>query len=113
MFVLVVNAEITGAGGFILPLLAAAEVVVILSFWVAITKYRLYDIDVVISKTVTYGALAIFITLLYVAIVVGVGTLVGGGDEPNLVLAIGATALVALLFEPMRSRPQAVPIYSP
>ena len=90
MFVLVVNAEITGAGGFILPLLAAAEVVVILSFWVAITKYRLYDIDVVISKTVTYGALAVFITVLYVAIVVGVGTLVGQGGEPNLALAIAA-----------------------
>jgi signal transduction histidine kinase len=82
------------------------EAVIILSFAVAITKYRLYDIDVVISKTVTYGALAIFITAVYVAIVVGVGTLVGRGDEPNLALAIGATAVVALLFEPIRSRVQ-------
>ncbi|MFQ5968693.1 MAG: ATP-binding protein, partial [Acidimicrobiia bacterium] len=52
------------------------------------------------------GALAIFITAVYVAIVVGVGNLAGGGDEPNLALAIGATALVALLFEPVRSRLQ-------
>ncbi len=108
MFVLVVNEETTSGVGevFIVVLLAAAEVVVILSFWVAITKYRLYDIDVVISKTVTYGALAIVITAVYVAIVVGIGTVVGQGGEPNLALAIAATAAVALLFEPIRSRLQ-------
>jgi signal transduction histidine kinase len=87
-------------------LVATAELVVIVSFWVAITKYRLYDIDVVISKTVTYGALAIVITGVYVAIVVGISSLVGRGGEPNLPLAIAATAAVALLFEPIRSRLQ-------
>jgi signal transduction histidine kinase len=90
----------------ILLLLAAAEVVLILTFWVAITKYRLYDIDVVVSKTVTYGALAVIITAVYVAIVVGLSSLFGAGDEPNLALAIAATAAVALLFEPIRSRLQ-------
>jgi signal transduction histidine kinase len=84
----------------------AGEALLILSFAVAITKYRLYDIDVVISKTVTYGALAIVITALYVAIVVGASTALGRGDEPNLALAIAATAAVALLFEPIRSRLQ-------
>jgi len=103
---LIVNGATTVTSDLPAWLLLAAEAMLILSFAVAITKYRLYDIDVVISKTVTYGALAIFITAVYVGIVVGVGTLVGGGDEPNLVLAIGATALVALLFEPMRSRLQ-------
>ena len=110
MVLLLINEEVTTstnlAEWFVAILLAVAELVVIVSFWVAITKYRLYDIDVVISKTVTYGALALFITAVYVGIVVGVGTLAGRGDEPNLVLAIGATALVALLFEPMRSRLQ-------
>jgi signal transduction histidine kinase len=82
----------------------AGEVLLIVSIAIAITRYRLYEIDVVISRTVTYGALALFVTAVYVAIVVGVGTLVGQGDEPNLALAIAATALVALLFEPIRSR---------
>src|SRR5207247_9352657 len=40
---------------------------------IAIFKYRLYDIDVVINKTVVYGLLAAFITAVYVAIVVGLG----------------------------------------
>jgi signal transduction histidine kinase len=73
---------------------------------VAILRYRLYDIDVVINKTLVYGALAAFITAVYVAIVVGVGTLVGRGEEPNLVLSIVATAVVALSFQPVRERVQ-------
>ena len=43
---------------------------------VAILKYRLYDIDVVVRRTVVFGALAAFITLVYVAIVVGLGSTV-------------------------------------
>ena len=67
-------------------------------------KYRLYDIDLVISKTVVYGALAAFITLVYFAIVVGVGRLIGQGDRPNVALSIVATAVVALAFQPVRER---------
>ena len=40
---------------------------------IAVLKYRLYDIDVVISKALQYGALAAFITAVYAALVVGVG----------------------------------------
>ena len=46
---------------------------------IAIFKYRLYDIDVVINKTVVFGALAAFITVVYVAIVVGLGAAIGAG----------------------------------
>jgi signal transduction histidine kinase len=69
---------------------------------VAILKYRLYDIDVVISRTLVYGALAAFITAVYVGIVVGIGTLIGSGGQPNLVLSIVATAVVAVAFQPVR-----------
>jgi signal transduction histidine kinase len=71
---------------------------------IAILKYRLYDIDVVISRTLAYGALAAFITAVYVGIVVGVGTLVGSGGKPNLALSIVATAVVAVGFQPLRGR---------
>jgi signal transduction histidine kinase len=73
---------------------------------IAVLKYRLYDIDLVINKSIVYGALAVFITTIYVAIVVGVGRLVGTGGRPNLGLSILATALVAVAFQPVRERLQ-------
>jgi signal transduction histidine kinase len=75
---------------------------------IAIMKYRLYDIDVVINRTLVYGALALFITAVYVAIVVGIGALVGSGGKPNLALSIIATAIVAVAFQPVRERVQRV-----
>jgi signal transduction histidine kinase len=75
-----------------------------LCLWVAVAiavlKYRLYDIDVVISKAVLYGSLAVFITAVYTALVVGVGTLAGNTRSP--VLAALAAAVVAVAFQPVR-----------
>ena len=73
---------------------------------VAVLKYHLYDIDVVINRALVYGLLAAFITAVYVAIVVGIGTLVGSGGQPNLALSIVATAVVAVGFQPVRERVQ-------
>jgi hypothetical protein len=70
----------------------------------AILKYRLYDIDLVINKTLVYGAMALFITAAYVAIVVGIGRAIG--TERDLALSIAATALVAVAFQPVRERVQ-------
>ena len=67
---------------------------------VAILRYRLFDIDVVISKTLVYGALAVFVTVVYLALVVGIGALVGGSG--NRALSIVATAMVAVAFQPVR-----------
>ncbi len=69
---------------------------------IAILKYRLYDLDVVISRAVLYGVLVGFITLTYVGIVVGVGTLVG--SRGNVFLSIVATAIIAVAFQPLRER---------
>ena len=69
---------------------------------VAVLKYRLYEIDVVISKAVLYGSLAVFITAVYAGLVVGVGTLAGGRDRP--LLAALAAAVVAVAFQPARQR---------
>ncbi len=87
---------------------AAPFIVVPAAIGIAILRYRLYDIDVVINKTVVYGALAAFITLVYVGIVVGIGALIGQGDRPNLGLSILATAVVAVAFQPVRERVQRV-----
>jgi signal transduction histidine kinase len=75
---------------------------------VAVFKYHLYDIDVVISRTLVYGSLAALITGVYVAIAVGIGALIGSGGKPNLGLSILATAIVAVGFQPIRARLQRV-----
>ncbi len=72
------------------------------SIAVAVLRYRLFDIDVVISRTLLVAGLAGFVTVAYVLIVVGVGSLAGGGDEPNLALSVVATAVVAVAFQPVR-----------
>jgi signal transduction histidine kinase len=79
--------------GFVLALIPIA-------IGVAILKYHLYDIDLVLRKTLVFGVLAVFITLVYVAIVVGVGTAVGSSGNP--VLSGIAAAVVALAFQPVR-----------
>ncbi len=79
---------------------SVAVVLVPLAVGVAIMRYRLYEIDRIISRSVTYGALAIFIGGVYVAIVVGLGALLGG--DTGFGLSIAATALVAIAFQPMR-----------
>jgi signal transduction histidine kinase len=72
---------------------------------VAILRYRLYDIDVVIRKTVVAAVLAAFVVLVYIAIVIGVGALVGGRDAENgSFLTVVAAGVVALLFQPLRTR---------
>ncbi len=73
---------------------------------IAILKYRLYDIDVVISKTLLFGAMAAFVTAVYIGIVVGLGALVGTAGKPSLALSILATAIVAVAFQPVRERVQ-------
>jgi signal transduction histidine kinase len=75
---------------------------------VAMLKYHLYDIDIVISRTLVYGGLAVLITAVYVGIAVGIGTLVGSGGKPNLGLSILATGIVAGGFQPVRERLQRV-----
>jgi len=69
---------------------------------IAILRYRLYDIDVVIRKTLVFAVMAAVIALVYVGVVVGVGALVGSSGDP--ILSALAAAVVALLFQPVRAR---------
>ena len=91
---------VTLVGGFGVALPCAAGV--------AIFKHGLYEIDVVISRTLVYGSLAVFITAVYVAIAVGIGAAVGSGGHPNVALSVVATIVVAVGFQPVRERLQRV-----
>jgi len=111
VFVLSANADWEGAGAagwqILLQNLAVFSFALIpTAIGVGILRHRLLDIDVVINRAVLFGALAVFITLVYVAIVVGVGALVG--SQANPVLSAAAAAVVALAFQPARRRAQRV-----
>ena len=87
--------------GFILSLALGIPAAVT----IAILKYHLYDIDVVISKTIVYAVLAVFIGVVYAAIVVGIRLVLNvGAGNPEL--SILATGVVAVTFQPARDRVQ-------
>jgi hypothetical protein len=76
---------------------------------VAILKYRLYDIDRVINRTVVYGLLTVLLAGVYVGVVLVLGQLFGGvGTDPPSWAVAGATLAVAALFQPARRRIQAI-----
>jgi signal transduction histidine kinase len=66
---------------------------------VAIFRYHLYDLNLVVRKTVVYALLAGFVTVVYAAVVAGASSLAG---SESLLLSIVATAIVAALFQPVR-----------
>ena len=92
-----------------ITVMALATLIFPISFVIAILRYRLWDIDVIINRTLVYGALTGTLILIYlfgVALLQGIfRSLTGQGDQ----LAIVATTLaIAALFNPLRGRIQAV-----
>ena len=90
-------------------LLALVEVAlgVPLAVGAAILRYRLYDIDRLINRTLVYGLLTVLLGVIYAGIVLALGQLFGGlGDDPPSWVVAGATLAVAALFQPARRRIQ-------
>jgi hypothetical protein len=113
-----VYATVVGAVAFTVAALLTDQPVIVAVFWfpavavaigVAILKYRLYDIDRIIHRTLVYGLLTAVLGLGYVGVVLGLGQVFGGvtGDPPSWAVA-GATLAVAALFQPARRRIQQV-----
>jgi len=72
----------------------------------AILRYRLYDLDRIISRTVAYGLLTVLLGTVYASVVLLPAQLFGGvGGEPSWLVA-GATLAVAAVFQPARRRTQ-------
>ena len=71
------------------------------SIGIAVLRYHLYDLDVVVKKAVVYAALAVFATLVYLGLVVGLGTWLGRGSS---FLTMVAAVIVAVTFQPVRER---------
>ncbi|MDQ3610055.1 MAG: hypothetical protein M4D85_00370 [Actinomycetota bacterium] len=76
-----------------------------LTFTVAILRYRLYDLDRIVSRTVAYAAVTGLLVAAYLGLVTAVSRLTPSGSS----LAVAASTLaVAALFQPLRSRVQRV-----
>ncbi len=70
----------------------------------AILRYKLWDIDLIINRTLVYATLTVSIVGLYILVVVSLGTLLRG--QGNLFISLLATGLIAVLFQPLRFRLQ-------
>ena len=72
-----------------------------ISIGIAVLKFHLYDLDVVVKRAVVYAALAVFATLVYLTVVVGVGAWLG---RDSSILTMLAAVIVAVTFQPVRAR---------
>ena len=74
------------------------------SLGIAILRYRLWDIDIIINRTLVYGALSASVVGLYALLVVGLGSLLPASGK--IVNPLVAAGFVAVLFAPLRVRLQ-------
>jgi hypothetical protein len=94
-----------GATAVLLLAIGVCLAILPLATGAAILRYRLYDLDRIVSRTLAYGLLTVLLGAGYAAIVLGLGQLLG--RRSSLAVAV-ATLAVAAAFQPARRRVQQV-----
>jgi signal transduction histidine kinase len=96
------NSQVASELGIIIT--SVAQLGIVLAAAVAILKYRLYDIDILINRTLVYGGLTAITMGIYILVVGYLGELLQ--VQNNSIIPFLATGLVAVIFQPMRLRLQ-------
>jgi hypothetical protein len=91
------------------PIFACALLPIPLSLMVAILRYRPFDIDVVVNRTLVYGSLTAVLALVYLGSVVLLqGTFLALTGQESQLAVVASTLMIAALFNPLRHRVQAL-----
>jgi len=86
-----------------------ALLLIALSLGLAIFRYRLYDIDLIINRTLVYSSLTVTLALVYFGLVIGLSALLRGLiSQDNSVAIVISTLAMAALFQPLRRRLQRI-----
>ncbi len=88
--------------------LLAGTILVPVAIGIGIVRYRLYDIDVVVNRTILFAGLAVFVTGSYAIAVAAAGSLLGQRVGSNPLVNLITIALIAALLLPVRTRLQAL-----
>jgi hypothetical protein len=78
-----------------------------LAIGLAVLRYRLYDIDRIINRTLVYGLLTVLLGATYIVSVFGLGQLLSPATGESALAVAASTLVVAALFQPARRRVQA------
>src|SRR5258706_1898361 len=92
------------------PLYPFGTLLISLSMAIAILRYRLWDIDIIINRTLVYGSLTALLALLYASLIFGLQSLLQGlfKQSNNDVAIVVSTLAIAALFQPLRHRIQRI-----
>jgi hypothetical protein len=94
--------------GIVVTVVGLSWVLIPVSIAIALLRYRLWDIDVIINRTLVYGGLSATLVSVYVVSILGLQALFGGLFRQTSALAVVVSTLaIAALFQPLRTRIQA------
>ncbi len=106
---LLISLSELGTRSPVIGLLSVATLpIVAVSVAIAILRYRLYDIDRIISRSISYGLITGLLVMVFLLVNLGLQWLLSSVTSGNSLAVAGSTLLAAALFTPVRSRVQRI-----